>query len=125
MKTKLFLGTQIIGGLLLLLFGLNGFLQFLQMPPANAQMTEFTTAVYKTGYIFPLMAVFEIVAAISFLTNKYAPLMAVLIMPFMLNAFLSHIFLDMNGIAPSALIVVATIIGMIKNSETFLPVFKA
>ncbi len=125
MKTKLFLGTQIIAGLLLLLFGLNGFLQFMPMPPANTAMTEFTTAVYKTGYIFPLMAVFEIVVAISFLTNKYVPLMAVLIMPFMLNAFLAHIFLDMNGIAPSALIVIATIIVMIKNKESFSPIFKA
>lgn len=125
MKTKLFFGTQIIAGVLLLLFGLNGFLQFLSMPPANAPMTDFTTSVYKTGYIFPLMAFFEIVTAISFLTNKYVSLMSVLIMPFMINALLSHMFLDMNGIAPSALIVLATIVVMIKNKESFSLIFKA
>lgn len=124
MKTKLLLGTQIIAGLLLLLFGLNGFLQFLAMPPANAQMIEFTTSVYKTGYIFPLMAIFEIITAISFLTNKYVSLMSVLIMPFMINALLSHIFLDINGIAPSAFIVFATILVMIKNKESFSLIFK-
>jgi len=125
MRTKIFLGIQIIAGLLLLLFGLNGFFQFLAMPPANVQMTAFTTSVYQTGYIFPLMALFEIITAIAFLTNKYVSLMSVLIMPFMLNALLSHLFLDINGIVPSAFIVFATVIVMVKNKESFSLLFKA
>ena len=70
MKTKLFLGIQIVAGLLLVLFGLNGFLQFLAMPPANEVMSAFTFAIYKTGYIFPIMAFFMILAGISFIINN-------------------------------------------------------
>jgi len=125
MKTKLFLGTQIVSGLLLVLFGLNGFLQFLAMPPSNDVMSAFTYAVYNTGYIFPLMAFVMLLAGISFIINKYTALTAVLVLPFILNAFLAHIFLDMNGIAPSAFILFALILVMFKNKTSYALIFKA
>ena len=120
MKTKLFLGIQVITGLLLVLFGLNGFLQFLAMPPANEALAAFGTAVYKTGYIFPIMAFLELIAGLAFIFNKYSALMAVLLMPVMLNAFLA-----LNGIEPSALIVFALILIMIKNKTAYALIFKA
>jgi len=125
MNTKIFLGIQIIAGLLLVVFGLNGFLHFLPMPEANEQMGAFGGAVYKTGYIFPLMAVIEILAGLAFIVNKYTSLMAVLVIPFMLNALLAHLFLDMNGIAPSAFIVFSLLVIMFKNKESFRLIFKA
>jgi len=125
MKTKLFLGIQIVAGLLLVLFGLNGFLQFLTMPPSNEVMSAFTYAVYNTGYIFPLMAFVMLLAGISFIINKYTALTAVLVLPFILNAFLAHIFLDMNGIAPSAFILFALILVMFKNKTSYALIFKA
>lgn len=125
MNTKIFLGIQIITGLLLVVFGLNGFLHFLQMPPANEQMGAFGGAIYQTGYIFPLMAVVEVIAGIAFIFNKYTSLMAILVMPFMLNAFLAHSFLDINGIAPSAFIVCSLLVIMFKNKESFSLIFKA
>ncbi len=125
MKTKIFLGIQIIAGLLLVLFGLNGFLQFLAMPPANEQMSAFTFAIYKTGYIFPLMAFFQLIAGLSFIFNKYTALTTILVMPFLLNAFLAHLFLDINGIAPSAFIVFALITVIFKNRTSFALIFKA
>jgi hypothetical protein len=124
MKTKLFLGIQVVAGLLLVLFGLNGFLQFLAMPPANEQMSAFTYAVYNTGYIFPLMAFVMLLSGLSFVLNKYTTLTAILVMPFILNAFLAHIFLDVKGIAPSAFIVIALIIVMIKNKTSYALIFK-
>lgn len=125
MKTKLFLGIQIVAGLLLVLFGLNGFLQFLAMPPSNDVISAFTYAIYNTGYIFPLMAFFMLLSGISFIINKYTALTTVLVMPFILNALLAHIFLDMNGIAPSAFIVFALIIVMFKNKTSYALIFKA
>lgn len=125
MKTKLLLAVQIIAGSLLILFGLNGFLHFMPTPDANAQMAAFGGAVYQTGYIFPMMATFEILAGIAFLANRYATLMAILVMPFMLNAFLAHLFLDMKGIAPSLIIVSSIIIILIKNRKSYSLIFKA
>ena len=125
METKLFLGIQVITGLLLVLFGLNGFLQFLALPPANEALAAFGTAVYKTGYIFPLMAFLELIAGLAFIFNKYSALMAVVVMPVMLNAFLAHVFLDMKGIEPSAFIVFALILIMTKNKTAYALIFKA
>ncbi len=125
MRTKLFLGTQAVVGLVLVVFGLNGFLQFLPLPPANDEMAAFGTAVYKTGYIFPLMAILELFAGVSFLINRFAALSSVLIMPVMLNALLAHMFLDMNGIAPSLFIVLGILFVMFKNKESYALMFKA
>ena len=125
MKTKLFLTVQIIAGLLLVLFGLNGILHFLPAPEGNAAMSAFGGAVYQTGYIFPMMAIFQILAGLAFLANRYVALMSVLVMPFILNAFLAHVFLDMKGIAPSLIIVTFIIITMVKNRKSYSLIFKA
>ncbi|PHR69304.1 MAG: DoxX family protein [Arcobacter sp.] len=125
MRTKLFLGTQAVVGLVLVVFGLNGFLQFLPLPPANDELAAFGMAVYKTGYIFPLMAILELFAGVSFLLNRFSALSAVLIMPVMINALFAHIFLDMNGIAPSLFIVLGILFVMFKNKEAYALMFKA
>ena len=95
------------------------------MPPSNDVMSAFTYAVYNTGYIFPLMAFFMLLSGISFIINKYTALTVVLVTPFILNAFLAHVFLDMNGIAPSAFIVFALLIVMFKNKTSYALIFKA
>ncbi|RDX34224.1 DoxX protein [Arcobacter sp. HD9-500m-PIT-SAG03] len=125
MKEKIFIGIQVITGLLLVMFGSNTFLQFMPMPEMTPIMGEFMGALYKTGYIFPISAIIEILAGISFLSNKFTSLMAVLVMPVMLNALLSHLFLDPLGIGAAAFIVFAIIIVMIRNKECYNEIFKA
>jgi len=125
MKEKIFIGIQVIAGLLLVMFGSNTFLQFMPMPEMTPIMGEFMGALYKTGYIFPISAILEIVAGIAFLSNKFASLMAIVVMPIMLNALLSHLFLDPSGIGAAAFIVFAIIIVMIRNKDRYSEIFKA
>ena len=125
MKKNIFLGTQIIVGFLLIMFGLNKFLQFLPMVPMAPQMGEFMTSLYKTGYIFPISGVIQTVAGLAFILNKFTSLMAVLVMPIMINALLSHLFLDPSGSAAAAIIVLALIIIMVKQKDAYVKIFKA
>jgi len=125
MKEKVFIGTQVIAGLLLVMFGSNTFLQFMPMPEMTPIMGEFMGALYKTGYIFPISAIIEIIAGIAFLSNKFAPLMAIIVMPIMINAFLSHLVLDPSGIVAAAFITVAIIIIMIRHQNRYSEIFKA
>ncbi|MFK5976779.1 MAG: hypothetical protein QM493_09750 [Sulfurovum sp.] len=124
MKNKIFLGIQVISGLMLVVFGLNGFLHFMPMPKPDPLMGAYLGALFATGFIFPIVATIELIAGIAYLSNKFAPLMAVILMPIMLNAFLSHLFLDIGGIGGSLFILIATIIVMLKNKERYRKIFK-
>lgn len=125
MKNKIFLGIQVIAGLMLIIFGLNGFLQFMPMPEPTPEMGKYMGALFATGFIFPIVKIVEILAGIAFLTNKYSSLMAVILMPVMLNAFLAHLFLDIAGIGGSLILVIATLIVMVKNKARYVEIFKA
>lgn len=124
MKNKIFITIQIISGLMLLIFGLNTFLQFMPMPQASEQMSAYTYALFSTGFIFPIIATIEIIAGIAFIINKFTSLMAILIMPIMLNALLAHIFLDLSGIGASLFITLTIIIVMIRNKDRYASLLK-
>jgi putative oxidoreductase len=125
MKTKIVQGVQILAGIMLIVFGANKFLHFIPMPPAVPEMGAFMGALFATGYLMTIVAIIEIVAGISFIMNKYAPLMAVILMPVMLNAFLAHLFLDPAGIGGSLMLTVFTIIVMLRHKAAYAPLLKA
>ncbi|MDF1883097.1 hypothetical protein JHD49_04015 [Sulfurimonas sp. SAG-AH-194-C21] len=126
MKEKIILGLQILVGLMLVLFGANGFLQFMPMPPPSAQMGAWLGAIAQTGYLFPLIAAIELVAGLAFVFNKFASLMAIILMPVMLNALLAHIFLnDVAGMGGALIVVLGTLLVMFKNRQRYSEIFKA
>lgn len=125
MKDKGLLAIQVIAGLMLVVFGLNKFLQFIPMGAPAEQMGAFLGALGATGYMFPLIAVIEIVAGVSFLLNKYASLMVLVVIPVMLNAFLAHLFLDPAGIGGSALIMLMLIGIIVRHFNRYKDVLRA
>ena len=122
---KVYLGIQVVSGLMLLVFGLNKFLQFIPMGAPAPEMGVYLGALGATGFLFPLIAVIEIVAGLSFVINKYASLMVLIIMPVMVNAFLAHLFLDPAGIGGSAFILFALISIIVNHKERYAEIFKA
>lgn len=125
MKTKILFAVQILVGILLLIFGLNKFLHFMANPPVSEEMGMFMMALAKTGYIFPIVGAIQVLSGLSFILNKFTALMAVVIVPVMLNAVLAHAFLDPSGIAGSLVILILVIVVMFKNKEAYSLVLKA
>ena len=124
MKNKLLMSVQIIAGLMLVVFGSNKFFGFLDMQPGTLEMAAFMMALFKSGYLMQLVAAVEIMAGISFLLNRYTALMAVVLMPVMLNAFLVHLFLDPAGIAGASVLLIITIVIMFRNKERYQALLK-
>lgn len=125
MQKKVYLAIRIIAGLMLVVFGSNKFLGFIDMQPGSLEMGAFMMALFQSGYLMKLVAVVEIVAGLSFLVNKYVALMAVVLMPVMLNAFLVHLFLDPSGIAGATVLLVFTILIMLENKGRYKDILKA
>ncbi len=66
MKTTIIIA-RVLLGLILLVFGLNNFLQFLPMPEMSAEAGEFMGALAKAGYFFPIIAIVEIIIGVLLL----------------------------------------------------------
>mgnify|MGYP000686672647 CR=1 FL=1 len=93
---------RILLGIMVLIFGLNKFLQFIPMPPMPQEAGEFMGALVKSGYLMVVVAIVEIITGILLLLNKYVSLALVILFPVLLNAFLFHLFLDLPGIGGAA-----------------------
>jgi len=124
MKDKLLLTAQVLSAIMLIIFGTNKFLQFMPMPQPTPEMGAFIGALFTTGYLMTLVAIIEIVTGIAFLVNKFTPLMALILMPVMLNALLAHLFLDPAGIAGALFLTVLTLLVMIRHKEAYTTLLK-
>ncbi|MFT7158794.1 MAG: putative oxidoreductase [Parvicella sp.] len=121
-KAKLII--RILFGLMLVIFGLNKFLQFMPMPPMPEAAGMFMGALVKSGYLMVVVALVEIVAGVLLLINKYQSLALVIVFPVILNAFLFHLFLDLPGIGGAALAMAMNIFLFFANKESYKSLLK-
>ncbi|CAN5495244.1 hypothetical protein BH09BAC6_BH09BAC6_28480 [soil metagenome] len=63
---------------------------------------EFMGSLIKTGYLFQVLKVIEILSGLFLLFNRYTAFFVVLIFPITLNIFLFHTFLAPSGLAMAA-----------------------
>lgn len=100
---------RILMGLLFLLTGLNGFLNFLPqpkaLPPPGA--LAFVTAMKATGYMMQLVAGTQALTGLLLLVNRFVPLALALIAPVIVNIICFHLFLAPMAIGPAVFVLVA------------------
>jgi len=121
-KTKNIL--SVIYGLFLLIFGLNGFLNFFPLPEMTEEAGTFAGSLAQTGYIFPIVGALQIIVGILLIVNKFRPLTLIVIFPIMLNAFLLHLFLDPAGIAGSLVAIILNVLLFIAHRESYKNLFQ-
>ncbi len=114
---------RILFGLMLLVFGLNGFFQFMPMPPMAPEAQNFMEALVQTHYMMPFISVVKIIGALLLLSNRYVPLALIIVFPVILNAFLFHLFLDINGIGGAVFALFMNIYLFFTQKQTYRPLF--
>ena len=83
-------------GLMLFVFGLNGFLQFIPPPHAPPAGEAFLDALV-TGNVLPVVSVFEALTGALLLAGRFVPLALVMLVPITLNIVLYHLTFDPGG----------------------------
>lgn len=85
-------------GLLFLVFGLNGFLHFIPLPPpANPVAGQFMGALFVSHYLV-LIFLLQIVPGFLLLANRYVPLALTLLGPILANIVFFHAFMAPEGL---------------------------
>ena len=98
---------RLLMGLAFLVFGLNGFFQFMPQPkdmPEGA--AAFFGAMVKTGYLIPLLFGTQTLVGALLLLNRFVPLALALIAPVIVNIVAFHIFVARPGL-PIACVIAA------------------
>jgi len=80
--------------LILIVFGLNKFLQFLPPPEMGEAAGAYMGGLAGSGYFFPLLALTEIVTGLLLAINKYVGLALVILAPVSLNIMLFHVSME-------------------------------
>ena len=125
MNSKVTLVLRILLGLMMLIFGLNKFLQFMPMPELPEAAGKFMGALMESGYLMQLVAIVEIVAGVLLLVGKYVPLALVILFPVMLNALLFHVFLDPAGSAGAAVAVILNVVLFFAYKDRYSSILSA
>lgn len=103
---KVTLVIRIVLGLMLLIFGLNKFMGFMEMPEMPEAAGSFMGALVQSGYMMPLIGLTEIVTGALLLSGFFVPLAAVLLAPLSLNIILFHLALAPAAIVPGLIVFV-------------------
>jgi putative oxidoreductase len=89
--------SRVLLGLVFVVFGLNGFLNFIKGPLPSGVAGQFLGALMQSHFVFVVSAV-ELVGGVLLLVNRYLPLALVLLGPVIVNIFFYHLLMDRSGL---------------------------
>jgi putative oxidoreductase len=101
---------RLLLGLIFVVFGLNGFLNFLNMGPMPTGLAGQFIGALALSHYFWVVAALQVIGGALLLVNRFVPLGLVLLGPVIVNILLYHIFLNPSGVA---LAIVVTILWLI------------
>ena len=97
-------------GLIFLVFGLNGFLNFMPQPKDLPEGVAALLGAFKTsGYMLQLISGTQVLVGALLLINCFVPLALALIAPVIVNIICFHVFLMPSTIAPGIVVAVLEI----------------
>src|ERR1700756_3190850 len=92
-----------LAGVIFLVMGLNGFLNFIPLPPPGGIAGQFIGVLYVSHYVWVIFA-FQVIAGALLLVNRYVPLAVAVLAPVIVNILSFHALMAPSGL-PLALFV--------------------
>jgi putative oxidoreductase len=114
---------RLLLGLIFLVLGLNGFLNFLSMGPMPSGLAgQFIGALVLSHY-FWVVAALQVAGGALLLVNRFVPFGLVLLGPVIVNIILYHVFLNLTGIALASVVTVLWLIVFYAHRQYFSGIF--
>lgn len=114
---------RILLGLIFVVFGLNGFLNFLPMGPMpSGTAGQFIGALVQSHYQL-VVAGLQVVGGALLLVNRYVPLALVILGPVIVNIFLFHAFMAPSGLPLAIVVIILWLIVFYRHRQYFSGIF--
>ena len=114
---------RLLLGLTFVVFGLNGFLNFLNLGPMPTGLAgQFMGALFVSHYYW-VVAALQIAGGLLLLVNRFVPLALVLLGPVIVNILCYHLFLNHAGAPPAIVVTVMWFIVFYANRQYFSGIF--
>jgi uncharacterized membrane protein YphA (DoxX/SURF4 family) len=113
-------------GLVFLVFGLNGFLNFIPNPPPPQAAREFFGALFATGYMLKLIFGTQVIGGALLLLGLAVPFALTILAPVIVNiiAFHSYLAPEPGAMAPALLVAALEVFLAWYYRAAFAPLFN-
>ncbi len=113
---------RLLLGLIFLVFGLNGFLHFIPMPPPKGLAAQFGGAIFASRYWVVIFGI-QVIGGVLLLVNRFVPLALVLLGPVIVNIFFFHVLMAPEGIPLAIVVVVLWVILAVRYKQYLAGIF--
>ena len=113
---------RLLLGLIFLFFGLNGFLQFLHMPPPTGMALQFVGVLFASHFYVLIFGV-QVLGSLLILVNRFVPLALVLLAPVIVNILCFHILMAPAGLPLAFVVTLLWAIVAIHNKQQLSGIF--
>lgn len=113
---------RILLGLIFVVLGLNGFLQFIPAPPIPGQAGIFLNVLMQSHYVFFVSGV-QVAAGALLLVNRFVPLALTLLAGVIANILVFHATMQPSGLPPGILVAILWIFLAWRLRAYFAPLF--
>ena len=113
---------RILLGLIFLVFGLNGFLHFIPMPPPTGVAGQFFGSIFVSHYWVVICGV-QVLGGLLLLFNRFVPLALVILGPVIVNIFFFHALMAPAGVPLAIVVVVLWALVAIRNKQHLAGIF--
>jgi putative oxidoreductase len=113
---------RILLGLVFVVFGLNGFLNFIKGPLPSGVAGQFLGALMQSHFVLVISAV-ELAGGVLLLANRYVPLALVLLGPVIVNIFFYHLLMDRSGLIIAIVVIILWGLIALRHRQYFSGLF--
>jgi putative oxidoreductase len=113
-----------LAGVIFLVFGLNGLLHFIPLPPPTGVAGQFMGALFVSHYLTVIFAV-QAIAGLLLLINRYVPLALAALAPVIVNILCFHALMAPSGLPLALLVAVLGALIYVNVRPAFAGLFQS
>ncbi len=111
-------------GVIFLVFGLNGFLHFIPLPPPSGVAGQFMGALFVSHYLTLIFGL-QVIAAVLLLANRYVPLALAVLAPVIVNILCFHALMAPSGLPLAIVVAVLWVLTFVDVRSAFAGLFQS
>jgi len=111
-------------GAIFLVFGLNGFLHFIPLPPPSGVAGQFMRALFVSHYLTLIFGL-QVIAAVLLLANRYVPLALAVLAPVIVNILCFHALMAPSGLPLAIVVAVLWVLTFVDVRSAFAGLFQS